>query len=112
MNASGQVTSGHWAALLVGVVLLLFFVAPAAATIMRMYRARRDEGARESTDGIADLLRSAAGPSLWRCQALIAEAIVVRQRLSGEIDAETYQIRMNDLARQATSEHHAQPNAQ
>jgi hypothetical protein len=42
------------------------------------------------------------GDSLWRCRALIAEALVVRQRLSGEIGAETYQARMNDLARQAT----------
>jgi hypothetical protein len=51
------------------------------------------------------------GPSLWRCQALIAEAIVVRQRLSGEIDAETYQIRMNELARQATPVRRPQRNA-
>src|SRR5262249_13761182 len=110
MTASGQVTNGHWAALLIGVVMLLILVAPTTAAIMRGYRARRRESA--SDDRMSDLQISAAGPSLWRCQALIAEALVVRQRLSGQIDAETYQIRMNDLARQATSERHSQRNAQ
>lgn len=50
------------------------------------------------------------GASLWRCQALIAEAVVVRQRLSGEIDVETYQVRMTELARQASSERRPQRN--
>jgi hypothetical protein len=111
MATSGQVTSGHWAALLIGVVLLVTFVATTTAAIMRAYRARRDETALQSTDGISHLAAVGMGASLWRCQALIAEAIVVRQRLSGEIDAETYQIRMNELARQATSEHRPQRNA-
>ena len=42
---------------------------------------------------------------------LIAEALIVRQRLSGEIDAETYRIRMNALARQAIPERHPQRTA-
>jgi hypothetical protein len=51
------------------------------------------------------------GASLRRCWALIAEALVVRQRLSGEIDAETYQARMNDLARDAIPARRPQRNA-
>jgi hypothetical protein len=50
------------------------------------------------------------GASLWRCRALIAEAVIVRQRLSGEIDAETYQIRMNELARLAISDRRPERN--
>ena len=110
MAASGQSTSGYWAALLIGVVLLLIFVATAAAAIMRVYRVRRDEAAFRSTDVISESAVG-MGPSLWRCQALITEALIVRQLLSGEIDAETYQIRMNEIARQATSERRPQRNA-
>ena len=111
MAASGQMTNGHWAALLIGVVLLVIFVATTTAAIMRAYRARRDETALQSTDAISELAPLGVGASLWRCQLLIAEAVVVRQRLFGEIDAETYQIRMNEIARQATSERRPQRNA-
>ena len=111
MAASGQVTSGHWAAVLIGVLLLVTFIATTTAGIMHVYRARRNETAHQPTDGLSDLLPSDMGASLWRCQALIAEAIIVRQRLSGEIDAETYQARMNELARQAISERRPQRNA-
>jgi hypothetical protein len=111
MGASGQITSGYWAALLIGVLLLLTFVATTTAGIMHVYRARRNETAHQATAGLSDLSPSGMGASLWRGQALIAEAIVVRQRLSGEIDAETYQIRMNELARQAISERRSQRNA-
>jgi hypothetical protein len=108
MAASGQVTSGYWAAVMIGMVLLLTFV---ATTIARAYRARRNETAPQPGDGLFELVQSGMGASLWRCQALIAEAVVVRQRLSGEIDAETYQTRMNELARQANPERRSQPNA-
>lgn len=111
MAASGQVMSGYWVALLIGVVLLLTLVAASVARIMRVYRARHSETALKPTEELSDLLPSDMGPSLWRCKALIAEAVIVRQRLSGEIDAETYQIRMNELARQGISERRPQPNA-
>ena len=111
MAASGHSTSGYWAALLIGVLLLFTFVATTTAGIMHVYRARRNENPQQPTAGLSDLSPSGIGASLWRCQALIAEAIVVRQRLSGEIDAETYQIRMNEIARQATSERRPQRNA-
>lgn len=111
MAASGQNTSGYWAALLIGVLMLHTFVATTTAGIMRAYRARRNETAHQPTDGLADLVPSGMGASLRRCQALIAEAVIVRQRLSGEIDTETYQARMNELARQAISERRPERNA-
>ena len=110
MAASGQITSGHWAALLIGVLLLLTFAATTTAGIMHAYRARGNETAHQPEDRLSDLLPSGMGPSLWRCQALITEALIVRQRLSGDIDAETYQARMNALARQSISERRPQRN--
>lgn len=111
MAASGQITSGYWAAVLIGVLLLLTFVSTTAAAIMHAYRACRRGTAHQPADGLSDLLQSGMGASLWRCQALITEAFIVRQRLSGEIDAETYQARMNALARQAISVRRPQHNA-
>ncbi len=114
MAASGQITSGYGAALLIGVLLLLTFVATTTAAIMHAYRARRTKTKQtkhQPTDGLSDLLPSGMGASLWRCQALITEALIVRQRLSGDIDAETYQARMNALAHQAISERRPQRNA-
>jgi hypothetical protein len=109
--ASGQITSGYWAALVIGVLLLLTLVATTTARIMQVYRARRKATAHQPTDGFSDLVPLGMGASLWRCQALIAEAVIVRQRLSGVIDAETYQIRMNELARQAISDRRPERNA-
>ncbi len=111
MAASGQVTSGSWAALLIGAVLLLIFVATATAGIVRAYRTRRNETTLQPADGLSDRVSSGMSASLWRCRALITEAVIVRQRLSGEIDAETYQTRMNELARQAFPERRPQRNA-
>jgi hypothetical protein len=111
MAASGEVTSGYWAAVLIGVVLLVTFTATTATGIMRFYRRRHNEiGLRPTSEGLSDLLPSGMGASLWRCRALIAEAVIVRQRLSGEIDAETYQIRMNELARLAISDRRPERN--
>ncbi len=89
MAASGQVKSGYWAAVLMGVLLLLTFVVTTTAGIMHAYRARGNETAHQPTDGLSDLSPSGMGASLWRCQALITEALIIRQRLSGDIDAET-----------------------
>ena len=46
-----------------------------------------------------------------RCRGLIAEALTIRERMSGQIDAETYQARMKDLAWQASREGRAHRNA-
>ncbi|OJZ76221.1 hypothetical protein BRW65_02005 [Mycobacterium paraffinicum] len=111
MAVSGQIASGHWAAFLIGVALLLTLLATTAAGLMRVHRARRSATTSPPTERAPDPLPSTMGASLWRCQALIAEAVVARQRLSGQIDAETYRIRMNELARQFNSERRPQRNA-
>ena len=110
-SGCGQLTSGDWPAMLIGVVLLLTFVATTIAAVMRGYRPRRKETAPEPTARLSDPLPSDMSASLWRCRALTEEALIVRQRLSGKIDAETYQARMNDLARQAVPERPPQRNA-
>jgi hypothetical protein len=111
MAASGQITSGYWAALLIGVLLLVTFVAIASAGIMHVFRACRNKTARRPTDGLSDLAPLDVGPSLWRCQALSAEAITVRQLLSAGIDAEAYQLRTSELAWQAVCESRPGHNA-
>jgi hypothetical protein len=83
MAASGQSMSGYWAAVVIGVLLLLTFVATTTAGIMHVCRARRNKRAHQPSDGFSDLVALGMGVSLWRCQALIAEAVIVRQRLSG-----------------------------
>jgi hypothetical protein len=97
--------------MLMGVVLLLTSGAIALAVLMRGHRARRKEMVREPTGRLSETPPPDMGASLRRCWALIAEALVVRQRLSGEIDAETYQARMNDLARDAIPARRPQRNA-
>ena len=98
-------------ATLMGVVLLLSFVATTIAALMRGHRARRKEMVQEPTGRLSETPPSDMGAGLWRCRALIAEALIVRQRLSGEIDAETYQARMNGLARDSIPERRPQRNA-
>ena len=97
--------------MLMGVVLLLSFVATTIAALMRGHRARRKETVQEPTARLPETPPSDMGAGLWRCRALIAEALIVRQRLSGEIDAETYQDRMNGLARDSIPERRPQRNA-
>lgn len=110
MVVSGQTTGGHWVAVLIGAVLLFTVAATTIAGLMHAYWVRRIETALQPADELSDLLLPGMGASLWRCQTLIAEAIVVRQRLSGQIDVETYQVRMTELARQANSERRPQHN--
>ncbi|POX83768.1 hypothetical protein [Mycobacterium kansasii] len=104
MVASGQITGGNWPATLVGLVLLTTFVATMIRPIKCKYRRHRDETLRHDTVGLSGLLVSDRDTSLWRCRGLTAEALIVRQRLSGDIDAEAYRARMNDLARKAARE--------
>lgn len=76
--AYGVVVANQWPALVGASVL----VALAAAVLVGWLRARRRR-------------KQAA---LARCWGLIAEGLVIRQRVSGEIDSATYQQQMNDLA--------------
>ena len=111
MAAYGQITSGYWSATLIGVLLLLAFIATTIVAVTRRYRAHRKDTAPEPAAGLAGPVPSDTSAPLGRCWVLIAEAVIVDQRLSGEIDAETYQARMTDLAWQAVVERRLQRNA-
>ena len=69
MAAYGQITRGHWPAMLMGVVLLLTVVATTTAVIMRRYRPRRKETVREPTARLSDPVPSEMDASLSRCWA-------------------------------------------
>jgi hypothetical protein len=107
----GQVTSGYWPAVVIGTLELLILIMYATASVWHEVRRRRDASTLLSVLGRPDQLAGEAGDPPPRCWALIAEAIIVRERLSAEIDAETYRTRMNDLARQANPERRPQHNA-
>ena len=106
-----QVTSGHWPAVVIGTVELLILIMYTTAAVQHEVRRRRDASTQLLVLRRPDELAGEAGDPPLRCWALIAEAIIVRERLSGEIDAETYRTRMNDLARQAIPERRPQRNA-
>jgi len=107
----GQVTSGYWPAVVIGTVELLILIMYITAAVRHQMRRRRDARTLLSVLRRPDEPAGEAGDPPLRCWALIAEAIIVRERLSGEIDAETYRTRMNDLARQAIPERRPQRNA-
>lgn len=100
----GQVTSGQWLAVVIGTVELLVLITYTTAAVQREVRRRRGASTLLSVRPRPDELAGEAGDPPLRCWGLIAEAIIVRERLSGEIDAETYRTRMNELARQAIPE--------
>jgi hypothetical protein len=106
----GQVSSGYWPAVVIGTVELLILILYTTAAVRREVRRRRDPSTVLSVLPRPDELAGEAGDPPLRCWALIAEAIIVRERLSGQIDAETYRTRMNDLVRQAIPERRPQRN--
>ena len=75
----GVISAGYWPALVIGVVLVLLLT---LLTVVAVVRARR---------------RRQEATALARCRLLIVEAMVVRARVSGQIDAATYQERMKEL---------------
>jgi hypothetical protein len=103
-----QVTSGDWPAVVIGAVGLLILIMYPTAAVRRELRRRRDTSTPVSVIRRSD---EPSGEALGRCWGLIAEALIVQQRLCGQIDAETYQARMNDLARQAVPQRPPQRNA-
>ena len=107
----GRVTSGYWIAVVIGAVELVILIAYTTAAVRRGARRRGGVSTLLSVLRRRDDQAWGAGDPPPRCWALIAEAIIVRERLSGEIDAETYRTRMNDLARQAIPERRPQRNA-
>lgn len=108
MAATEQMASGYWFATMIGGLVLAAFCATVVAEIRRAYRRHRNGTLRLDSVKLAGFLVSDNGGRLWRHQILIREALIVRQRLSGAIDTETYQARMNDLVRQTISERRPQ----
>ena len=93
--------TGHGPDLVIGAALLLVGIADLIVAVKNaVKRARRR---RSSAVVHAAAVQSCGEPThemsspLVRCRGLIAEALIVRDRLSGQIDAATYQQRMKDL---------------
>ena len=93
----GQVAAGHWAAIAIAAAELVILFAVAVSNWRRGLRRRHTVAAL-----IASVPQSGASPSHAdgpprRGWALIAEAVIARERMSGHIDAATYQARMSAL---------------
>jgi hypothetical protein len=97
--AYGQASTGYWPGAVIGTMLVLV---AAADLIVAIGRARRRR--RSVAQPAAATRRPPESSPIVRCRRLIAEAMIVRQRVSGQIDAETYQARMTVLAREAVCE--------
>jgi hypothetical protein len=104
MGASGQATTGYWLAALIGAVLLLtFIVSMTTAVVRRRLRHHRHAAPEPAVRSFGEPPSDADVPAA-RCRGLIAEAFIVPERMSGQIDTGTYQARMNDLAQEARRE--------
>lgn len=94
--ASGQVTTGYWPAVMIGIVLLVIaivsLIGARRTAVKRARRWRRDVKVAAPVESLPE-----ADIPYERCRGLIAEALIVRDRVSGQIDAATYQARMKDL---------------
>ena len=94
--AHGQVMSGYWAAVTMGAVQLLILILMAVAAVVR--RRRHTSTAKQTAAGSSPWRGYPANHPVVRARLLIEEAMIVRERLSGHIDAATYQQRMHQLA--------------
>jgi hypothetical protein len=101
-GAYGQVTSGYWLAVAIGAVEVSALVMLALASVRRARRRRRD-AAPPAPASSGSRREHGADVPYERCRALIAEALIVRERVSGHIDAATYQARMKNLVTRGRS---------
>jgi hypothetical protein len=111
MEAYSRVTTGDWPAASIGAVLLLTVILSTTVAVMRRRRPHRKHTAVESAVRPFGAAPSDVEVPVERCRGLIVEALTVRERMSGQIDAETYQARMKDLAWEASREGRAHRNA-
>jgi hypothetical protein len=77
--AHAEVSTAFWGVFAVGAVSLLILLVSRLAVVLRARRRRQEALA------------------LAHCRSLIMETLVVRARVSGQIDAATYQERMKDI---------------
>ena len=98
MAAYGDVSAGHWPDLAVGALLLLVWLVMTVGCV-RNWLCNRHRSPRP----VASANRQSSEPAsesdvlYERCKGLIAEALIVRDRVTGQIDAATYQERMESL---------------
>ncbi|MDO2385974.1 hypothetical protein QRB41_21735 [Mycobacterium avium subsp. hominissuis] len=90
-----QVADGFGPAAVIGGIELLVMILYGADGVRHALRRRRDSGTSPSLPGRLD---QSSGVAVLHCSRLTAEAIIVRERVSGRIDAATYRTRMEDLA--------------
>ena len=97
MAPYGDITTDAWVAIAIGAVELVLLIAMTIASVRRWRRSRHK---------LARLLQAAPtcrephredGIPYRRCHDLIAEALIVRERVAVQIDAATYQARMSGL---------------
>lgn len=95
--AYGQVTTGYWPAVIIGAMLLLALIATTIVAVRSRRHRRRAATPPTSAAPSTAVSPEDADVPHERCRVLIAEALIVRDRVSGRIDAATYQARMTDL---------------
>lgn len=111
MEAYGQVTTGYWPAASIGAVLLLTLILSTTRAVIRRRRSRYKDAAVEPAVRPFGAPPSDVDVPVERCRGLITEALTIRERMAGQIDAQTYQARMKDLAWEASREGRAHRNA-
>lgn len=89
-----QVTGDYWPAVVIGGIELLIAILYTSTRVRRALRRHPDSSTPRS---LIRQIDEPSGEMLLQCRRLIAEAIIVRERVSGQIDAATYQARMEDL---------------
>jgi len=93
----GEVSTGYWAGIVIGGVLVVVLMWSTVTALVRVRRRRASTATVAVTNRPGGTTAEEARAHA-RCRLLIAEALVVRERVSGRIDAATYQARMKDLA--------------
>lgn len=92
-----QAPIGYWIIAVIGAVLVVIVIVAAVAAARRRHRRATTPGS--ATRSADELLREAG-----RYQGPITEALLAQQRVSGQIDAATYQAGMKDLAWQGAGD--------
>ena len=97
MAAYRDITTDAWAAIAIGAVGLVMMIAMTIAAVMRWRRSRHNLTWLSQAPPTCRQPHHEDGIPYWRCHDLIAEALIVRERVAGHIDAATYQARMSEL---------------
>lgn len=99
-----DVRADSWPDIAIGALLLSVWVVMTVGSIRNWLR-----NPRRSPRPVASADRQSSEPvsepdvPYERCKGLIAEALIVRDRVSGQIDAATYQGRMKELVSKGRS---------